>query len=379
MAAVSVRRTCGPETDDGRRHGQFLRRPAALRADEHASAGPRWADPPRPPPRRHRRRRAAWPAPSPARRRAARLGGTGIRRCGPPGVAVRVPPRPAPRSSARPCGRCASARSRRPRSRSGPARPARVGRPSRRAKRDRDGRLPTRAAHHVAGRCELRAEHHRPPAALPIADGDEGARPERAAPARGGGGRRPRVPARPGRRRRRAPRLCGASPAGPAHRERSAEGGLDAREQAVSPGGSTASPRSSARRRRSSSCVAVSLVGTSTTSSRPEVTSAAAAHDRHASSPKGENLARLRSGRDAELLLAVEGGQGERGTERGLDDRHRRPSSPGRCRPACTARAVAPADGHRGRPLHRRRGPTAPRPERRSVEPLSTPAGTSTW
>ena len=56
---------------------------------------------------------------------------------------------------------------------------------------------------------------------------------------------------------------------------------------------------------------------------RPEVTSAAAAHDRHASSPKGENLARLRSGRDAELLLAVEGGQDERGTERRLDDRHR--------------------------------------------------------
>ena len=99
----------------------------------------------------------------------------------------------------------------------------------------------------------------------------------------------------------------------------------------------------------------------------------------HAPTAQHELLARLRAGRDDQLLVAVERRQRHGRAERGLGDRDRHVGDQVVAVAPSSARARRPAGGRTGRRPCRRGRPAAPRPPRRSVEPESTPAGTSTW
>ena len=112
---------------------------------------------------------------------------------------------------------------------------------------------------------------------------------------------------------------------------------------------------------------------------RAQVAAAAALQPGHAAAAQHELPAGLRAGGNDELLVAVERRQLDRRAERGLGDRDRHVGD--------EVVAVAPVALVRRRPgggrTGRRRRRRAARPRRgpvsRSVEPVSTPAGTSTW
>ena len=139
-------------------------------------------------------------------------------------------------------------------------------------------------------------------------------------------------------------------------------------------------PRPATRRsaRSSSSCSSVRSVGVSTTtwtsrSPRPRPSTWGTPRPRRRNTrpvwvPRGID----------EVLGAVERLEREVRAERGLGHRQVQLVAPGRSRGARSGRGAAPARGRRGRPMPPPRGPTAPRPVSRSVEPVSMPAGTST-
>ena len=150
------------------------------------------------------------------------------------------------------------------------------------------------------------------------------------------------------------------------------------RDRKPASAGATSSPRCPAYSRRSSSCSGVRSVGhvarRPARSGRP----AGAARGGARRGPGGGTPDPVCVPRGThEVLGAVEGLELEVGAERGLGEAHREVAA--QVDAVAREAVVRPARGRgrRGRRSGPPRGPAAPRPARRSVEPVSTPAGMS--
>ena len=173
-------------------------------------------------------------------------------------------------------------------------------------------------------------------------------------------------------RRTRAPRIrAGAG---------SREGGFDPREQSLLGAADGLATHSANFVAAARSRTSVSLVG--------HLARRRARAGRRAHGRAGECTPRWRrtnslpgcvpAGTD-DLLVAVERRQHELGAERRLGDRDRQLGDQVVAVAGEPSRARRHGCARTGRRPHRHAGPTAPRPVSRSVEPVSTPAGTSTW
>ena len=394
-AAVSARSTLRPKPTVGRPDAQLVAAPPALGPDGNHLLRPPWAG-----------RRSAGPAPphpapparpGPRRRRcrpprAARPAGTGPPPRGPPGAAARPWPGPAGRSSAPRCARCAAARCGRSRARSASARPTRGARPW-------SARRPRSAP--AAARLRTAPSRRRPGPAAPAS----GSTPS---PCQSVRAQRPRpseaTTSSPARRRSTRPRWCASSsrelgcggvvarrpgpPRRPARRWRRtaagplAKGRTQAREHAVAAPAAGGRHVLAAQRRRTGAAArpasGVSSVGVCT-----------ATWTKRSPRPRprrcGTPAPRIRS------MWPCLGARGHRvggGCRRATGPAPRCPARPG---PRSTVSVVCRSSPWRSKrgsgvtarctksePLGPPRCPAAPRSARRSVEPSSTPAGTST-
>ena len=150
------------------------------------------------------------------------------------------------------------------------------------------------------------------------------------------------------------------------------------RENSPLSGAPTASPRSSASWRSSAISASLSLVGRLDDELSAQVAAAATLQAGHAAVAQHELATGLRARRDDQLLVAIEGRQLHGGAERGLGDGDR---NVGHEVVALAPVALVSRDPEVDVEIAvgAAAGPAAPRPLSRSVEPLSTPAGTSTW
>jgi hypothetical protein len=143
-------------------------------------------------------------------------------------------------------------------------------------------------------------------------------------------------------------------------------------------GGATDSPRIGANWRSRSSCSLVKAFGRVHHDGDDQVAAASALQVWDTSAPQTDLLAALGSGRNVELLFAVEGLELYVHPERRLRRRPRARRPAGRSRGDSGRDGSGPASARRGHLADPPRGPPAPRPGRRRVDPSSTPAGTST-